>query len=94
MRVVTKTKIFTQVTGFTRAKVFTQADVDEVLPDESGVRHFPRGDYRLVKSFPKMCSFAKGCFFTEGSSFGEGCVVINPYWQSKCCPVCIVEEEE
>ena len=54
-------------------KVYTQAEVDAIQPDENGVRHFPSGDYSQVKSFGEGCRFCAGCVFGECCSFGKWC---------------------
>ena len=54
-------------------KKWTQEEVDQITPDEYGVRRFPTGDYSGIKSFGEGCSFGDGCSFGEGCRFGEGC---------------------
>ena len=54
-------------------KKWTQEEVDQISPDEYGVRHFPTGDYSGIKSFGEYCSFGRGCSFGGYCSFGEGC---------------------
>ena len=54
-------------------KKWTQEEVDQITPDEYGVRHFPTGDYSGIKSFGEWCSFGEHCSFSEWCSFGEGC---------------------
>ena len=54
-------------------KKWTQEEVDQIIPDEYGVRHFPTGDYSGIKSFGEDCSFGEGCGFGEVCSFGGWC---------------------
>ena len=54
-------------------KKWTQEEVDQITPDEYGVRHFPTGDYSGIKSFGEGCSFGVWCSFGERCSFGECC---------------------
>ena len=54
-------------------KKWTQEEVDQIIPDEYGVRHFPTGDYSGIKSFGEGCSFGEWCSFGEYCSFGERC---------------------
>ena len=60
-------------------KVYTQANVDAILPDEDGVRNFPTGDYSAIIKFDDQCEFEGFCVFGESckfggdSIFGEGC---------------------
>ena len=54
-------------------KKWTQEEVDQIIPGEYGVRHFPTGDYSGIKSFGERCSFGRGCSFGECCSFGERC---------------------
>ena len=41
-------------------KIWKQEDVNKVLPDKNGVRHYPANS-----SFAEWCRFAKGCSFAE-----------------------------
>ncbi len=54
-------------------KKWTQEEVDQITPDQYGVRHFPTGDYSGIKSFGEYCSFGEGCSFGERCSFGGWC---------------------
>ena len=54
-------------------KKWTQEEVDQITPDQYGVRRFPTGDYSGIKSFGEVCSFGEGCSFGERCSFGEVC---------------------
>lgn len=54
-------------------KKWTQEEVDQITPDQYGVRRFPTGDYSGIKSFGEWCSFGEGCRFGEVCSFGEWC---------------------
>ena len=54
-------------------KKWTQEEVDQITPDEHGVRRFPTGDYSGIKSFGERCSFGEGCSFGKHCSFGRGC---------------------
>ena len=51
-------------------KVFTQEEVDAILPDEYGVRYFPIGDYTAIKKFDWQCEFEAFCIFGEECKFG------------------------
>ena len=54
-------------------KKWTQEEVDQIIPDRYGVRHFPTGDYSGIKSFGEYCSFGERCSFGKGCSFGKHC---------------------
>ena len=54
-------------------KKWTQEEVDQITPDQYGVRRFPTGDYSGIKSFGECCSFGERCRFGERCSFGRGC---------------------
>ena len=54
-------------------KKWTQEEVDQITPDQYGVRRFPTGDYSGIKSFGERCSFGEGCSFGKWCSFGEDC---------------------
>lgn len=53
-------------------KKWTQEEVDQITPDEYGVRRFPTGDYSGIKSFGEYCSFGERCSFGEYCSFEAG----------------------
>ena len=54
-------------------KKWTQEEVDQITPDQYGVRRFPTGDYSWIKSFGEGCIFGEYCSFGEHCSFGECC---------------------
>ena len=54
-------------------KVYTQEEVDAILPDENGIKHFPTGDYRAIKKFVGLCEFGEKCKFGAECSFGNFC---------------------
>ena len=47
-------------------KKWTQEEVDQITPDQYGVRRFPTGDYSGIKSFGECCSFGERCSFEAG----------------------------
>ena len=53
-------------------KKWTQEEVDQITPDQYGVRRFPTGDYSGIKSFGEYCSFGERCSFGEYCSFEAG----------------------
>ena len=54
-------------------KVYTQEEVDAILPDENGVRYFPTGDYSAIKDFGEKCVFAQLCIFGPATRFAACC---------------------
>ena len=54
-------------------KVYTQAEVDAILPDAKGFRHFPTGDYSAIMKFDDLCEFEGFCVFSKNCKFGEEC---------------------
>ena len=53
-------------------KKWTQEEVDQITPDQYGVRRFPTGDYSGIKSFGEDCRFGEGCSFGKCCSFEAG----------------------
>ena len=53
-------------------KKWTQEEVDQITPDQYGVRRFPTGDYSGIKSFGEYCRFGEGCRFGGRCSFEAG----------------------
>lgn len=53
-------------------KKWTQEEVDQITPDQYGVRRFPTGDYSGIKSFGEYCRFGEGCRFGGRFSFEAG----------------------
>ena len=54
-------------------KVFTQEEVNAILPDENGNRWFPTGDYSAIKKFGAECRFDKLCVFGPDTCFDKEC---------------------
>ena len=53
-------------------KKWTQEEVDQITPDQYGVRRFPTGDYSGIKSFGEDCRFGERCSLGEECSFEAG----------------------
>ena len=69
------------------AKIWTQADVDSVMPDGNGVRYFGDGC-----EFGDWCEFGNWCKFGYENMFG-----LKPTFGNSCCfcvPMSYIEYRE
>lgn len=69
-----------QTKRYKTMKIWTQEDVDALVPDEYGRRHYPAGTnfedgcyFGTGSYFAEWCCFGRGCSFETGCTFGEDC---------------------